>query len=204
MVSKLNLQSSDRVVSFRWLVGRGLQAVSEFTNGTMVMKFAIFDTLHSTTTLTNTTMVSKLNLQSSDRVVSFRVWVCHDLVVIVRILLLVGQVEGRVRPVEFTGGRVVGHGGRVRGLERAEPDAGASIGLADLGHPFAPGALADALIFSPAAAAAAAEAGGAAASSLCYHPFSSWLISTFSMLFFSLLAGRGYWGSWDEIDGRAT
>lgn len=58
----------------------------------------------------------------------------------------VGEVEFGFGAVEFAGGGVVGEGGVVGGVEGAEPEAGPTVGLADLGHPFAPCPLADALV----------------------------------------------------------
>ena len=56
------------------------------------------------------------------------------------------QVEERMVAIDLTGHVVVGARGLERAAEGAEPEARAAVGLADLGHPLAPGPLADAAV----------------------------------------------------------
>lgn len=58
------------------------------------------------------------------------------------------QVEEGVGPVEPARGLVVGERGLLGGGEGAEPEAGALVGLADLGHPLAPRPLAHAAVLA--------------------------------------------------------
>jgi hypothetical protein len=60
----------------------------------------------------------------------------------------VRQVEEGVGPVEPARGLVVGERGLLGGGEGAEPEAGALVGLADLGHPLAPRPLAHAAVLA--------------------------------------------------------
>jgi hypothetical protein len=60
----------------------------------------------------------------------------------------VRQVEEGVGPVEPARGLVVGERGLLGGGEGAEPEAGAFVGLSDLGHPLAPRPLAHAAVLA--------------------------------------------------------
>lgn len=59
-----------------------------------------------------------------------------------------GKIEISIGAVEPGGGLIVGHGGLFGGGEGAEPEPGALLGLADLGDPLAPSALADAAVLA--------------------------------------------------------
>lgn len=73
----------------------------------------------------------------------------------------VREVEVRVGTVESPGSLIVGQCSLLCSGKRAEPEAGALLGLADLGHPFTPGALADTTVLAGGVLRAALAAGRA-------------------------------------------